>query len=98
MHELGKTPQEKSSCKCHMLLNAQTFLPRFAVVKGAKSHDAIIARILCNQLRDGEIVIFDKAYIDFKHLFELVQRGILWVTHAKSKMAYKVIKKFKKGM
>jgi hypothetical protein len=44
-----------------MLLDAHTFLPRFAVVKSAKSHDAIMSRVLCNQLKDGEIVVFDKA-------------------------------------
>lgn len=25
----------------------------------------------CANLKDGEIVVFDKAYVDFKHLFEL---------------------------
>jgi hypothetical protein len=42
-----------------MLLNAQTFLPCFAVVKSAKSHDAVMARVLCNPLQDGEIVVFE---------------------------------------
>lgn len=90
----AKHRRRKAAAKCHMLLNAQTFLPRFAVIKSAKSHDSVMARVLCNQLRDGEIVIFDKAYVDFKHLFELMQRGILWVTRAKSNMAYNIIKKF----
>lgn len=91
----AKHRRRKAAAKCHMLLNAQTFLPRFAVVKSAKSHDAVMARVLCNQLREGEIVVFDKAYVDFKHLFELMQRGILWVTRAKSNMAYKIVKKLK---
>jgi hypothetical protein len=91
----AKHRRRKAAAKCHMLLNAQTFLPRFAVVKSAKSHDAVVAHVLCNQLRDGEIVVFDKAYVDFKHLFELMQRGILWVTRAKSNMAYKIVKKLK---
>jgi hypothetical protein len=92
----AKHRRRKAAAKCHMLLDAQTFLPRFAVVSSAKSHDAVKGRIVCNQLKDGEIVIFDKAYVDFKHLFELMMRGILWVTRAKTNMAYKVIKKFKK--
>jgi hypothetical protein len=88
----AKHRRRKAAAKCHMLLNARTFLPRFAIVKSAKSHDAVKGRILCNQLQDGEIVIFDKAYVDFKHLFELMSRGILWVTRAKSNMAFKVVR------
>lgn len=91
----AKHRRRKAAAKCHMLLNAQTFLPRFAIVKSAKSHDAVMARVLCNELRDGEIVIFDKAYVDFKHLFELMQRGILWVTRSKTNMAYTIVKKCK---
>jgi hypothetical protein len=92
----AKHRRRKAAAKCHMLLDAQTFLPRFAVVGSARSHDAVKGRIVCNQLKDGEIVIFDKAYVDFQHLFELMMRGILWVTRAKTNMAYTIIKKFKK--
>lgn len=91
----AKHRRRKAAAKCHMLLNAQTFLPRFAIVKSAKSHDAVVGRVLCNELKDGEIVIFDKAYVDFKHLFELMLRGILWVTRAKTNMSYTIVKKLK---
>ena len=91
----AKHRRRKAAAKCHLLMDARTFLPRFAVVKTAKSSDPVMARILCNPLRDGEIVVFDKAYVDFKHLFELMQRGILWVTRAKSNMSYTIVKKFK---
>ncbi|MBD3374497.1 IS4 family transposase [candidate division KSB1 bacterium] len=89
----AKHRRRKAAAKCHMLLDARTFLPRFAIVKSAGSHDAVKGRILCNQLQDGEFVIFDKAYVDFKHLFELMSRGIIWVTRAKTNMSYKVVRK-----
>jgi hypothetical protein len=92
----AKHRRRKAAAKCHLMLDALTFLPRFAVVGSAKSHDAVQGRILCNQLKDGEIVIFDKAYVDFKHLFELMQRGILWVTRAKTNMSYKIVRRQKK--
>jgi hypothetical protein len=91
----AKHRRRKAAAKCHMLLDAQTFLPRFAVIKTAKSSDAVMARILCNPLRDGEIVIFDKAYVHFQHLYELMQRGVLWITRAKSNMDYKIVKRLK---
>jgi hypothetical protein len=93
----AKHRRRKAAAKCHMLMDARTFLPRFAVVKTAKSSDAVTARILCSPLKDGEIVVFDKAYVDFKHLFELKQRGVLWVTRAKSNMSYRIIKKLKRS-
>ena len=92
----AKHRRRKAAAKCHLMLDTLTFLPRFAVIGSAKSHDAVKGRILCNQLKDGEIVIFDKAYVDFKHLFELMQRGILWVTRAKTNMAYKIVHRLKK--
>jgi len=58
----AKHRTRKAAAKCHMILDAQTFLPRFVVVKSASSSDAVVGRRLCDALRDGEIVVFDKAY------------------------------------
>lgn len=84
--------RRKAAAKCHMRLDAQTFLPRFAIVRSAGSHDAKNARELCADIRSGEIVIFDKAYIDFKHLNDLTNRGIFWVSRAKENMSYTINK------
>jgi hypothetical protein len=92
----AKHRRRKAAAKCHMLLDAQNFLPRFAVVKSASSHDAVMARTLCDNLREGEIAVFDKAYVDFLHLFELMRRGILWVTRAKDNMAYQIVTRLKR--
>ena len=43
--------------------------------------------------KDGEIALFDKAYINFRHLFNLHQRGVFCVTRAKDNMSYRVRKK-----
>jgi hypothetical protein len=43
----AKHRRRKAAAKCHMLLNANSFLPRFAVIKTAKSSDAVMARVLC---------------------------------------------------
>ncbi len=91
----AKHRRRKAAAKCHLMLDAQTFLPRFAVVKAADIADAVIGRRLCDALRAGEIVVFDKAYVDYKHLFELSQRGVLWVTRPKENMAYRIVKKLK---
>lgn len=87
----AKHRRRKAAAKCHMNLNLQTFLPHFAILSSAASNDAPIARELCNTLKDGEILVFDKAYVDFTHLSELNERGVFWVTRAKSNMQYKTV-------
>lgn len=84
----AKHRRRKAAAKCHMSLNLQNFLPHFAIVKSAAGSDASEAKSLCNPLKDGEIVVFDKAYVDFDHLFELNERGVTWVTRGKSNMRY----------
>jgi hypothetical protein len=74
-----------------MQLDLQTFLPRVAIVKAANTHDSSEARELCANLQDGEIVVFDKAYVDFTHLRDLDQRGVFWVTRPKKNMKYRVV-------
>jgi hypothetical protein len=91
----AKHRRRKAAAKCHMRLDLQSFLPRFAVVRSAGSHDAVVARELCADIQSGEIVVFDKAYVDFTHLHELMQRGVFWVTRRKENMAFKVIKRRK---
>ena len=83
--------RRKAAAKCHMRLDLQTFLPRFAIVKTAGTHDSAEAVELCADIRRGEIVIFDKAYVDFKHLHTLQERGVFWVTRAKDNMSYTIM-------
>ncbi len=76
----AKHRRRKAAAKCHLRLNLQSFLPRFAIVDTARHSDAKKAWELCAGLLAGEIVIFDKAYLDLRHLWELFKRKINWVT------------------
>ena len=53
-------------------------------------HDNKRARELCAGLEPGEVVVFDKAYVDFFHLHDLAARGVQWGTRAKDHMQYRV--------
>lgn len=87
----AKHRRRKAAAKCHMQLNLHTFLPQFAIVKEASTHDSTEAYQLCSNLKDGEIEVFDKAYVDFGHLANLDERGVLWVTRAKDNMSYRIV-------
>jgi hypothetical protein len=87
----AKHRRRKAAAKCHLRLDLHSFLPRFAIIDTARENDAKRSRELCAAIRAGEIVVFDKAYVDFTHLFDLLQRGVFWVTRAKENMVFKVI-------
>jgi len=88
----AKHRRRKAAAKCHLRLDLHSFLPRLAIIDTAGQNDALRSRELCAGIRAGEIVIFDKAYVDFDHLFDLLKRGVFWVTRAKENMAAEVIR------
>lgn len=89
----AKHRRRKAAAKTHMRLNLQSLLPGFVVVDTAGQHDNQRARELCADVKPGEIIVWDKAYVDFGHLQELDQRQVNWVTRAKENMAYEVVRK-----
>ncbi|HBM16089.1 MAG TPA: hypothetical protein DD381_07100 [Lentisphaeria bacterium] len=91
----AKHRKRKAAAKCHMRLDLQSFLPKFAIVDSAKHSNPAKAYEVCAGIKAGEIVIFDKAYVDTVHLWELGRRGIFWVTRAKDNMLYEVVSQMK---
>ena len=93
----AKHRRRKAAAKTHMRLNLQSLLPNFVIVDTAGEHDNKRARELCAGIKSGEIVLFDKGYVDFGHLRDLDERGLFWVTRAKDNLAYDVIKTMPKS-
>ena len=85
--------RRKAAAKLHLRLNLQCFLPAFAIVDTAAHNDNKRAREVCAGLEAGEIAVFDKAYVDFTHLYDLTLRGVFWVSRAKENMRYRVKKR-----
>jgi len=88
----AKHRRRKAAAKLHLRLNLENFLPSFAVVDSAKGHDSIKAHELCAGLKNGEIVVFDMAYLDYGHLFTLTERGVFWVSRVKDSMTFRCVK------
>src|SRR5262245_52481049 len=88
--------RRKAAAKCHLRLDLQSFLPRFAIVDTARHADAKRAREVCAGIKAGEIAIFDKAYVDFDHLADLTVRLVFWVTRAKENLSYRVVRRLLK--
>lgn len=93
----AKHRRRKAAAKTHMRLNLQSLLPNFVIIDTAGEHDNKRARELCAGVKSGEIVLFDKGYVDFGHLRDLDERGVSWVTRAKDNMAYDVVQPMPKS-
>lgn len=93
----AKHRRRKAAAKCHVRLDLQTFLPRCAIVDTAAEHDNRHARELCAAVQPGEIVIFDKAYLDFAHLGDLSLREVFWITRAKDDLRFRVVRRLQQG-
>ena len=85
--------RSKAGVKVHMRLDLRSFLPSMVLIDTARPHDNKFARELCAAVRACEVVLFDKAYLAFAHLFELTQRGVWWVSRAKDNQKYRVKKR-----
>jgi IS4 transposase len=90
----AKHRRRKAAAKCHLRLDLQSFLPRFAIIDTARDADAKRAWEVCADIQEGEIVIFDRGYVDFAHLGSLTQRGVVWVTRAKENLQFEVVKRY----
>lgn len=89
----AKHRRRKAATKLHLRLDLQSLLPRFAIVDLAPNHDNTRAPQMCAALKDGEIAIFDKAFLALAHLRTLTQRGVFWVTRAKENLDYRVVQR-----
>ena len=89
----AKHRRRKAAAKCHLRMDLATMLPRFVLIESAKGSDTTHAPQVCADMKAGEIALFDRAYVDFVHLYDLEQRSVSWVTRTKTNMKFRVVKK-----
>ena len=87
----AKHRRRKAAAKMHLRLDLHSFLPKFVLVKSASTNDLVESCELCADVKAGEIVVFDKAYVGYEHLHKLTERGVFWVTRAKENIQYEVV-------
>ncbi len=87
----AKYREQKAAAKMHLDLDLRSFLLNFAIVKSAKDSAPKTAWELCAPIRSGEIVVFDKAYVDFVHLNHLNKRSVFRVTRSKENLCFEVM-------
>jgi Transposase DDE domain len=79
--------------KVNTLLQAETFMPSFINYMAAAMHDQQFYKYI-QELPNHSIIVFDKAYINYKQFAAFEQRAIFYVTRQKDNAAYKTIEEF----
>jgi len=87
----AKFRKRKGAIKMHCRLDHSGLMPDIIIVTDGKKHDVKVAPQLTSDLKPDSIVSFDRGYIDFKWLNSLTNRGVFFVTRAKSNLDYSVI-------
>ena len=87
----AKHRRRKAAAKMHLRLDLRSFLPEFVLVKSASTNDLAQSYEVCAGVKAGEIVVFDKAYVGYEHLYSLNERGVFWVTRAKDNTKYRIM-------
>lgn len=88
----AKHRRRKAAAKLHVRLELQSLLPRYVLVQEASHADSTRAPEVCAGLKAGEIVVFDRAYVDLPHLCALDEDGVFWVTRSKENMRFEEVR------
>ncbi len=83
--------RKKAAAKTHLTLNVGNMLPSFACVDDAAHHDSKYMGVLCATLKEGDVLLADRAYVDLGFLHSLSERGVFFVLREKKSMTYDVV-------
>lgn len=83
----AKFRKTKGGIKLHTLYDIKTKIPVFIHITEASIHDVNAMDFISYEV--GAYYIFDRAYIDYKRLFEITQLSSFFVIRAKSNLKFK---------
>ena len=90
MYPWAKFRKKKGGIKLHYQYDHSGSLPVFMVMTDAKHHEMKVMKNEDFPIIADSITSVDMAYIDYKWLFSLYNKGAFFVTRKKSNMNYKV--------
>jgi len=88
-----KDGTSKGGMKVHTLLNADTNMPSFIKYTAAALHDQQFYKYI-TELPNYSMIVFDKAYINYKQFEAFTDRHIFYVTRQKTNADYISIEEF----
>ena len=89
IYDWAKFRTTKGAVKLHVKLNHSGYIPSFMIVTTGKVHENKVAPFM--QVEKGDVVVFDKAYIDFSWYKSLDDKGVIFVTRMKKNAVYSIV-------
>lgn len=84
---------KKAAAKMHARLPIGSFIPSVVRIEAGKPHDSTMADELTKDMKAGDILLADRAYVDFQFLHNLAARDVFWVLRQKANMLYEVVER-----
>jgi hypothetical protein len=82
----------KGAVKLHTVLDYDSGLPTYAYLTDGKKADVRVAKTMT--FAKNSVLVMDRAYVDFKWLFNLDSSGVTFVTRLKSNAHIEVVETF----
>ena len=82
---------KKAAAKMHARLPIGSFIPSVVRIEAGKPHDSTMADELTKDMKGGDVLLADRAYVDFAFLHNLTAREVFWVLRQKVNMLYEVV-------
>ena len=82
---------KKAAAKMHTRLPVGSFIPSVVRIEAGKPHDSTMADELTKDMKGGDILLADRADVDFAFLHNLTAREVFWVLRQKVNMLYEVV-------
>lgn len=89
LFDWAKYRTTKGAIKLHAVLDYDTGLPCYASLSDGKKHDVMIAKETL--FPSGSVLVIDRAYVDYRWLYNLDSNGVIFVTRLKSNAAIEVL-------
>jgi hypothetical protein len=93
LFDWAKFRQRKGAIKLHTVLDYDMSLPVFLHMSEGRKHDVTIAKKKLD-IPSGSVLVMDKAYVDFKWLYNLDSSGVFFVTRLKKNADIHVVEKY----
>ena len=68
-----------------------SFIPSVVRIEAGRPHDSTMADDLTKDMKGGDVLLADRAYVDFAFLHNLTARDVFWVLRQKVNMLYEVV-------
>jgi hypothetical protein len=81
----------KGGVKVHVLIDHDDYLPSYVLISEARQHDKFVLRREDFRLNRGSIIVFDRAYNDYRQFGEWTEAEIFFVTRQKENACYQVV-------